>query len=347
MRWWLAAALVTTLGIADETSAQDKGASRDDVTLVACVAREADFPRATVEGAIDRSQVVLTAVDSTTPTHALTGLRERELAGHAGRRVEVSGTIERPRSTPVLTTAEGARTGSVTTGAAGATGVTPDGAAAHEPADALGATVKAGPVPPAVTNADDPAYRAATVPRLNVTSFRVVAGTCLNPAAAASTTSRPSPVAVVPPVQAPAAPAPREVIARGCLMRLTPGGTASTPQRGSEDPLVLTQASLNDDRTPTTSAAVPGAGPTDRGSGTVPSPAPTRGSVTTDAAKLTFALSIGREGLSKVTPLIGDRVEVVGVLEDQSTSPPDRAHTSAPIGRIAVSELRPMGGACR
>jgi hypothetical protein len=343
-RWVIVTIAVLTLGVPDEAPAQSKGP--EAVSLVACVAREADYPRATTEGAIDRSQLVLTAVGSTTPTHALTGVRERELASHAGRRVEVSGTIEQPRSTPVLATVEGARTGSVDTGPAGATGVTPDGAAAHEPSDALGATVKARPVAPAVTNPDDPAYRAATAPRLNVTTFRVVEGACLSPATAATTTSQPASVAAVPTPQPQPPVGPRKVIARGCLMRLTPGGTASTPQRDSNDAVVLTQASLNDEGTPVPSTAVPGNGPTDRGSGTLPSPAPTSG-VSTAAGTLTFALAVRREAMPKVTPLIGDRVEVVGVLEDQPTPTPDRAHTSAPIGRIAVSELRPMGGACR
>ena len=128
-------------------------------------------------------------------------------------------------------------------------------------------------------------------------------------------------------------------------MRLTPGGTALTQQRDSQDAIVLTKASLADTPQAVTQR-VPGGAP-DRGSGTVPSPAAASGGAPGDAGRLTFALSLPRETLAKITSLVGDHVEVEGLLLDEPTPEAERAHTSAPTGRITVSAFRPLGGACK
>ena len=75
-------------------------------------------------------------VTSGIPTYSVTGVREAALAAHVGRRMAITGTIERARTTPLLTTADGARSGAVATTEAGGAGVTPEGASVHEAADA-------------------------------------------------------------------------------------------------------------------------------------------------------------------------------------------------------------------
>lgn len=307
--------------------------AQERVTVTACVARELDYVRAPAPGSIAEAgaQVVLIDVQSGEPKYSLTGVREAEVAAFLAQRVELSGTVERARTLPVLTTADGTRAGSVRTGGAGTAGVTPDGAAAHEPSDALAATVPADPVNEPVSGASDRADLVATLPRLNATSVRAVAGTC----------AMPTPAAVAQAV-APAQPAARflpslrevqSVTVRGCLAWRTPEGT-----------LALTDATVSGARSPGVLSAVPGSVPSGSGSGTVREVVGTSG--TTQAAGFTLAPASG--GLRDLSRHVGERVEVVGSVEGGGVerAPADTAHPSAATRVLTVSSFRALGGSC-
>ena len=261
----------------------------DTKTVTACVAREADYVRPRPnEPARDPNQMVLTSRDSAKPAYNVTGRREQELAALVGKRVELSGVVEEPRTMPVPT------------------GVND----AHEQPEAR---------PTATTGTADPARIIATLPRLNVTSFRVVNGSCVAPTPAALA-SQP-----VQPANGEAAPAAgarqsERVTARGCLVRQTSTGTALTAQRQPNETLALTRASLAPEQVPADS---PDAG--------------------TPAA---FALALSATALQDLTPRVGERVEVTGVLQTQQT-PPDTAHPSAPVRTISVDTFRLLGGSCQ
>jgi hypothetical protein len=338
--------------VAQDRRANDTG----PITLVACVVREADFVRSvTAATPASPTQLVLTDVRSGTPAYSLTGVRESELATHVGRRIEVTGTLERARTTPVLTTADGTRTGSVTAGAAGSAGVTPDGASAHEPTDALAATVRAGAVEDPALRATDPATLVATLPRLNATSFRTVEGTCAQPpplktASAAPESRNPPPVrASLPQTSREAVREERTITLRGCLTRQTQTGTALTPQSDSSDRLVLTNALSADLQPQDIRGAVPGSSPTGRGSGTVPDRVGV-GSPRIAPAPVTYVLSSPSAMLEELTRHVGERMEIVGVTvgnPGDAAPSQETAHPSAPTREITVTSFRRLGGSCQ
>lgn len=309
----------TTAALLAATAVGQGQPQTDTVTVAACVAREADYVRAAGTPTLPE-QLLLAAPGSGAPTHSLTGLREGELVRYVGQRVEIVGIIEPSRTGAQLTVIDA---------------VTPDGATAHEPSD--GVAVAVAPVREAAGNVADPAYRAATVPRLNVVSFRAIAGDCARPPASAP--SPPQPSARVAPI-ALAARGPTRITARGCLARLTKEGTALTAQRAGLDPLVLTNASVPEAR----AGAVAQRPPTDRGSGTVPAPA---GTSSRGGAPLTFALEVSGERAKTLAALVGDRVEIVGTVDEAQGQAPAGGHASAPVQRIAVLEFRLLGGSCR
>jgi hypothetical protein len=359
-----------------DASAQDRGkpAARDAITVVACVVREADYTRPAAVAGSPELQLLLANAQTGTPTHSVTGLREQELAQHVGQRVEISGTVEQPRTTPITGTADGSRRGVVNTEAPGATGITPEGAAAHEPSDALSSTVQAGQVADPQRGVSDPAYRVATLPRLNATSFRRVSGSCASVdsrresgarAAAATATSRQ--VSAPPPLSQPALTSrPSETVTvRGCLVRRTAGGTALTPATDRLDPLALMDASIAG---PTAAAGgAPGAtAAADRGTGTLPAPVATSGGTPQDAGRMALALTMAAEHQRELSRLVGERVEITGTLGETAperatagSTPvgepgaagrieqrPDDAHTSAPTRTVRVATFRALGGSC-
>jgi hypothetical protein len=366
------AIFVLTLSVliadAPEGFAQDRRTAApggsDPVTIVACVVREADYVRSTAPEASGATapQLLLANAQSGTPTYSLTGVREAELTQQVGQRVEISGTVEPARTTPVLTTADGTRTGSVKAETVGAAGVTPDGAAAHEPSDAVATTVQAGKVTEPANKAGDPAYQVATLPRLNATSFRRVAGTCATPpkettasvapagtqVAPASTSSSPSPVS-------------QAITARGCLVRQTQDGTALTAQSTAIDSLVLTKASMSDSRPGAVISAVPGSAPSGNGSGTVPNAVATTGAAPVDNGSLAFRLAAAGK-IAELTQHVGERVEVVGTIQEEprpvaeaagaattgraQPAASNVAHPSAPAKVITVTTFRALGGSC-
>ena len=366
-------AAIALAGLSSSGFAQDRRAApaaRESTTIVACVARSADYVRAATAAA-GGPQFLLADVRSGTPTHNLTGLREQELLPYVGQRVEITGTLERARTTPVLTTAEGAVTGSVNTELPPAAGVTPEGAGAHEPSDAVTATVPAGRVAEPA-RVSDPDYLVATLPGLNATSFRRVDGTCPPLKADRSSTEASSraaeqrPPTSVPPPQASRADRLERVMARGCLVRQTAGGTALTPQSSPADVLVLANASLVAAPADPSRGAVPGSAPADAGSGTVAGAAGTRGQAPVDAATMAFTLSVASGDTRELLQHVGDRVEVTGTLEPGSSdragerpvpqeqpaagrvqvAPVEVAHVSTPARRILVTTFRALGGAC-
>jgi hypothetical protein len=356
------------IGVPSGGFAQDRRAEatggRDAITVVACVVREADYVRSTAPEATAAAgtQLLLANAQSGAPTYSLTGIREEELTQQVGQRVEISGTVEPARTTPILTTADGNRTGSVKTEGPGAAGITPEGAAAHEPSDAVATTVQAGKVNPPANKVSDPAYQVATLPRLNASSFRRVAGTCatpptertasVTPAASQVTTARPSP-----------SPATSQTVtARGCLVRQTQDGTALTPQSTGLDSLVLSKASMADSRPSAVVSAVPGSAPSGSGSGTVPNAVATTGATPDDNGSLSFRLATAPGKAGELTQHVGERVEVVGTIDEEprpvaeaagasaggreQPAAPKVAHPSAPARLITVTTFRAVGGAC-
>jgi hypothetical protein len=378
-RGYVGAALIAVVSHSDGY-AQDRGetASRGPVTTVVCVARHADYVRSTVPASAASSgpQLLLTDVRSGTPIYNLTGVREAELTPRIGQRVEITGTVERARTTPVLTTAEGSVTGSVNTERPPAAGLTPDGAAAHEPSDALSSTVRTGTLSEP-SKISDPAYLVAVLPGLNAASFRPVSGSCATPpdrveSTAAARRDEQAPAAAAATARRPSdSSAAALVTARGCLVRQTAGGTALTPQSSPADVLVLTNATLPQPD-PARSGAVPGSAPADAGSGTVPGAAGTTGKAPVDLTTLSFVLEVPASQRTEMTEHVGDRVEVTGTLDTaagagadgrrdapQATAgavspapgrvqvaPIETAHVSAPVRRIVVSAFRTLGGAC-
>ena len=218
-------------GVVVPVSAQERlpaSATGDVVTVTACVVRESDYARSTgpQSAGAPELQLLLANAQTGMPSHSVTGVREADLSQHIGQRVEISGTVERARTTAVTSTADGARAGVITKEAPGAAGVTPEGAAAHEPADALAATVQTGKAGEPDPKSADPAYRLATLPRLNATSYKRLAGACAKPAGEQTASARPlvteTPAGMV---SQPVARAAESITARGCLVRQTPGGT--------------------------------------------------------------------------------------------------------------------------
>ena len=377
----LAVSLLTLTFLASasaDASAQDRAraASRDAITVVACVAREADYARPTAGAGSPELQLLLANAQSGTPTYSLTGLREQELAQHVGRRVEISGTVEQPRTTPITATADGSRRGVVNTEAPGAAGVTPDGAAAHEPSDAISSTVQAGQVADPKRGVSDPAYRVATLPRLNATSFRQVSGSCASVASrsesnagVAASAAAPRQASAPPPLSQPALTSrPSETVtARGCLVRRTAGGTALTPATDRLDPLALTDASIAGPRVTAEAGGAPGTtAAADRGTGTLPTPVATSGATPQDAGRMALALTMAAEHQRELSRLVGERVEITGTLGEDAPERatggsnaagepdaggrneprPDAAHTSAPTRTVRVATFRALGGAC-
>ena len=370
---------IALAGLSSSGFAQDRrpaASSRESTTVVGCVARSADYVRTTA-AADGAAQLLLTDVRSGTPTYNVTGRREQELMSLVGQRVEITGTLERARTTPVVTTAEGAVTGSVNSERPPAAGVTPDGAAAHEPSDALAATVPTGRVS-TPARVSDSAYLVATLPGLNAASLRRVAGACppppedrSQPAAATATAGEQRPISPAPLQQPARAERLEPITARGCLVRQTPGGTALTPQSSPADVLVLANASLIAAPATVTRGAVPGSTPGDSGSGTVPAAAATSGQAPVDAGTMAFTLSLASGDMRElVQKHVGDRVEVTGMLVASSgnetasqgsraappvdaagagrvqVAPVEVAHVSTPARGIAVTAIRALGGAC-
>lgn len=366
-------ALSFFIGGPPAASAQGRAqtATGDVVTIVACVVREGDYARlsTTSPTAGGATQLLLANAQTGLPSHSLTGLRESELSAQIGKRIEVSGTVERARTTPVLSTADGTRSGQVTSEAPGATGVTHEGAAAHEPADALSSTVRAGKVAEPSARVADPSYRAATLPRLNATSFKPVSGSCAMPTSNAAASAPTSPVAAQSTSARPSAAAPtvESITARGCLVRQTGSGTALTPAKDGRDPLVLANAVLVSTEAAASRSGVSGSAASASGSGTVPDTTGTSGRAAVDAATMSFALETAAAELPKLAEHVGERVEVSGTLRTEEAPAraepapapaartaeagrgqpaPDVAHPSAPARSITVTAFRLVGGSC-
>lgn len=363
---------LAVLGSASGVSAQspEVRTAGDAVTLVACVVREADYARVLPSPAGEGVQLLLADVKTGLPSHSVTGLREADLAAQVGKRIEVSGTVERARTTPVLTTADGTRTGVGTAGAAGASGVTHEGAAAHEPADAVASAVRAGAATAPAPKVEDPAYRAATLPRLNAASFKPVSGACVMPANVNTASAAPAAIPAAPRSALAAqatAPGPESIVARGCLVRQTAGGTALTASKDQRDPLVLTNAVLvNAVDQVAGGGSVTGAPSAATGSGTIPESVGTSGRAAVDATTMAFALETGETERATLGEHVGERVEITGTTpatgsaaggatvsapagasgagRDQPAA--DVAHPSAPTRTIAVTAFRALGGTC-
>lgn len=147
----LASACVITLWVHAPAAAAQR---RPAVTIEGCVQLEAAYrhSRGLAMAVESRPDADLVVVESGGAAYVLNGTREGELVAHVGHRVEVNGRIEslsRDEAPAVVP------------------GVTPDGSAAHETADAASAIRVARPVPAA----PEPA-------RLNVRSFRPIDGSC-------------------------------------------------------------------------------------------------------------------------------------------------------------------------
>ena|SRR5688572_3210514 len=349
-----------------------ENATGDVVTVVACVVREADYARSGTNAPTESSgaQLLLANAQTGLPSHSLTGLRESELSAQIGKRIEVSGTVERARTTPVLATADGTRSGQVTSEAPGATGVTHEGAAAHEPADALSSTVRAGKVAEPSARVSDPSYRAATLPRLNARSFKPVSGSCAMPTTNAAAGAPAAPVAAQSTSARPVASAAiaESITARGCLVRQTGGGTALTADKNQSDPLVLANAVLVTTDAAAGRSGVSGSAASGNGSGTVPETAGTSGRAAVDATTMSFALQTEAGERAKLAEHVGERVEISGTLRAEAAEParaepapapaartaeagrgqpaPDVAHPSAPARSITVTAFRLVGGSC-
>jgi hypothetical protein len=368
-------ALTLVMGASATGSAQSRAenATGDAVTVVACVVRESDYARSTTTGPTEgaATQLLLANAQTGLPSHSLTGLRESELSAQLGKRIEVTGTVERARTTPVLATADGTRTGQVTSEAPGATGVTHEGAAAHEPADALSSTVRAGKVAEPSARVADPSYRAATLPRLNATAFKPVSGSCAMPTPNAAASAPTSPVAAQSTSARPSSAVAtlESITARGCLVRQTGNGTALTADRDQRDPLVLANAVLVSSEASASRSGVSGSAASASGSGTVPDATGTSGRAAVDAATMSFALETPAAELPKLAEHVGERVEISGTLRiaeaparaepapaaapaartaeaGRGQPAPDVAHPSAPARSITVTAFRLVGGSC-
>ena len=368
--------LVTALASAASAAAyaqeRDDGGVEASRTVVACVAREADYVRGSAPAGPDGNAPALLLTDAASgrPLLNVSGLREPELAQHVGRRVEITGAVELPRTTPVLTTAEGVVTGSIASERPPAAGVTPDGAAAHEPSDAVADSVAAARVAEP-SRISDPSYFIALLPGLRAAAFRVVEGGCASPAEGASTVRAqvmpPAPaVAAAPRQQLAQRPAMERVTVRGCLVRQTPGGTALTPQQSSTDALVVADASfVSEPVDDGARGAVPGSVPSDAGSGTVPKTAATAGQAPVDAATTSFQLVMTDAQRGTLAARVGERVEITGELQPDpdarpdapaaqahphpgraQAAPADVAHVSTPTRQLTIVSFRAVGGTC-
>ena len=352
---------------------QNSAPAAESVTVVACVVRQQEYVRTTAgPDRSDPSQLLLMEAGSGQPRYNLTGVREAEMTAHVGQRVEVSGTVEQPRRTPVVTTVDATRPGSVNRDTPGAVGVTPDGSAAHEPTDAVSASVPTGRVAEPA-RVSDPDYVVETLPALNVTSYRPVGGACdippvraaaAAPAAQTVAQAAQSAAARSARAQAQTAAPPQPMTVRGCLARQTAGGTALSVQAGTDDALVLTKAAFAggaDGATGRAAAAPSG----ERDSGTVPETVGTAGTKP-DAPTLSFALTTQSGQRDQLLKHVGETVEIAGVVSEETERPsggaaeaggqviagrteapkPDPAHPSAPARSIVVTSFRVVGGSC-
>lgn len=378
--WSLAAAsalVVAQTPAVAPADARDAGRAGDRITVVGCVVYEADYaartaaPRVRDASGADAAEFAIVPVEGAGPPFIVTGRREAELSPHVGRRVEVAGTVELARVADMPAADAGAAASRPTSGdagggqllpgtAPGAAGVTPEGSPAHEPGDArpgTGPPDRAGSVAATVIDL-------AELPRLNVVSIRRVDGACDRPPASTGETppsapseqheqSRSIAAGVAPPSDtASRTGATAPVTAIGCLMRATPTGPAISATEGE---LTLTRATLlgrdRDER------AAGSAGDT----GTLPASLPAAGG-SDDRAFLLAA--DGAADLEELARHVGQRVSVVGVVEEGTIRSSDSgpasgvtgsetaanaesgAHPSAASDRFRVASFRVVPGNC-
>ncbi len=410
-RWVAVAALPLLVGsIATVASAQAAasqaarpgvGNAVTQVTVVGCVLKDDSVSLATGagpdRGSAQTMQLTLSGAAISAPAYSLTGIREADLAEHVGRRVELTGTVEQariggPAAASPTTVGVGATAASKAAGAASkgtppggsATGVTPQGATAHEPGDAAPGTIatdgpNTGVGAPAAGAAPGSAAALGTLPRINVTSFRRVDGSCLRiaeqtpvrPIAPATTSAVQTQASAPVSSSGSAARATQPVTIVGCLVRQTPAGAAHTAHGADRDPgaLVLTRAALVNPRPATVASAVPGSRPSGGGTGTVETTASAARNAPIGSEEKAFVVSAPGAGLdAQLAGYIGKRVEVVGMVSDPAAKPasetrgtsgtepgtqrsaepvPSSAHPSAPNQYVTITSVRPGAGSCQ
>ena len=360
---WRAAAICaviygTTWGLA----AQSVTPEVVSISAAGCLVREADYAaryglsrgRETSPDGLGQLVLVMAERGSTTgvasssgsatahvaTAYVVTGVRERDLVAHAGKRVDLSGVVEARMPRPT--------TGTVTQTPTGAVGVTPDGSPAHEPGDAAPGTAT-----PDDGTAPGSPVAIRDLPRFNVSTIRLIDQACGLPASAvAPEAPRSTSVAAATRVPVSAndpATWPRLTVV-GCVVR------EADPVRPLDTVLALRKATV---RPPAGArpgqGAVPGSLPSGSGSGTVGSSAVDSRS---QAEEQGFALT-GYD--ATLADHVDRRVEVTGLLAPANAvsigqpaiagtrsdvSPVTAAHQSAPQRQLRVQSFRPIGSGC-
>lgn len=355
-------AIVATAAAIEGAQSPQSGTPDTRATTIArtgCIVDEATFVRLTglapnpAPGSPDPRLVLMigTGAAARDSSYVLTGTRERELLAHAESHVELLGTVEQPAERPpaVRTVRPDAALPD------GATGITPEGTAAHEPGDAARPLPAEGDVRPASHGRSTPDSPAglADLPRLNVSAFNVADGACPTrpaPARTEPSANEASSRAAAPrPAASEAAAAsgfPAGVVTVvGCVLRAT--APVDDPAGADGESLVITRAAVVDPSAPAnTRSAVPGSRPSGQGSGTVPTreiPTGTSGGGT----GLTFALEGERPDLADFA---GRSVSVQGTIRSDARAGAERpsAHSTAPVATLVVKSFSAIaGGVCR
>jgi hypothetical protein len=328
------------------------------ITVTGCVVAERDYAasrglaRNSADEPIQQLVVIVdrgaTGAGDDRDVYILSGREEAALAKSVGRRVEIRGVLERdataalPPGSPKRLTA--------TTTPPGDAGITPDGAAAHEPSDA--AVPRRDDADPSQAATD----RAATVSELSllsVRSARTLDERCTVPVTARSTAPAPNVNARDNPSPSAAnadgrarerAEAPSPITFTGCVARYEPFDGSS--------PFLIVVGPNTQEARPVAGSAVPGSLPSGSGSGTIG----TTGSLRTSTASPPSYRLKGDD--AALAQYVGQRVAIAGTIERDSAPasspstgaraepPPGGAHPSAPSQQIVVTSVRAVDRTC-
>ena len=327
------------------------------ITVTGCVVPERDYAasrglaRTSADEPVQQLVVIVDrgATSAGDDAYVLSGREEGALAKSVGRRVEIRGVLERD-ATAALPPGSPRRTTATTT-PPGDAGVTPDGAAAHEPSDA--AVPRRDDADPSRAAAD----RAANVSELSllsVRSARTLDERCNVPVTARSTApagnvnarGNPSPVPAAADGRArERAEAPSPMTFTGCVARYEPSDGSS--------PFLIVVGPNTQEARPASGSAVPGSLPSGSGSGTIG----TTGSPRTSTAPPPSYRLKGDE--ADLAQYVGQRVAIAGTVERAAApasspstgaraepAPSGGAHPSAPSQQIVVTSVRAVDRMC-
>ena len=321
------------------------------MTVAGCLVTERDYAAArglARPSSGDNQLVVVLPKDATRAIAldglVLTGRGEAALVRDAGRQITIDGVLEPPLTASLSASNVNTRAREPQDGApspTGAVGTTPAGSPAHEPSDADSLDTDTDADASTDSGLGARASSIADLARLNVTAARDAGERCeleivpKSTAVQANATDATRPA--VPRTSERDTGTPTTVI--GCLVREeVPDGTGATY-------LAVVGAVSGANAARVQGSAVPGSSPSGAGSGTIG----TSGTSSSVVQPWAFRLITADPAAER---RVGQRVEVVGVVERVDTAASESrttttAHASAPTREIRVTSIRAASGSCQ